>query len=284
MEFKNVIDMALSAKMFAFPLLGGTVPGKWSISLCTEFHMTNDSHLYRTEPTSGRLPLYEGKMIHQFTHQWGQPKYWLDEGEARQALLGKAKDTGQCLDYQTYRLGFRDIVASTNERTLIMTVLPPNVFCPHTMSLESSESGLSAQERLYLCSVMNSFVVDNWLRQGITSHLSFFFIYGTPVPRLTAGDPYFAPLVERAARLICTTPEFDDLAREVGIGSSAGGVTDAVERARLRAEIDGMVAHLYELTEAEFTHILGTFPLVSEDVKSAALQAYRDVGAGKISG
>jgi hypothetical protein len=57
-------------------------------------------------------------------------------------------------------------------------------------------------------------------------------------------------------------------------------VTDHVERGRLRAEIDGLVARLYGLTEAEFTHILGTFPLVSEPVKVAAQNAYRDVERG----
>jgi len=54
------------------------------------------------------------------------------------------------------------------------------------------------------------------------------------------------------------------------------------ERARLRAELDGLIAHLYGLTEAEFAHILGTFPLVAEPVKIAALNAYRDVERGLI--
>jgi hypothetical protein len=36
-----------------------------------------------------------------------------------------------------------------------------------------------------------------------------------------------------------------------------------------------MVAHLYGLTESEFAHILGTFPLVSADIKAGALAAYR---------
>lgn len=48
-------------------------------------------------------------------------------------------------------------------------------------------------------------------------------------------------------------------------------------RACLRAEIDAQVAHLYALTEPEFTHILGTFPLVAEETKSAALEAFRHV-------
>ena len=46
-------------------------------------------------------------------------------------------------------------------------------------------------------------------------------------------------------------------------------------RAKLRAEIDAQVAHLDALTEPEFTHILGTFPLVPEPVKVAALAAFR---------
>ena len=57
----------------------------------------------------------------------------------------------------------------------------------------------------------------------------------------------------------------------------------ASERQRLRAELDGLIAHLYGLTETEFAHILGTFALVAEPVKTAALTAWRDVAAGKIS-
>ncbi|HQI77752.1 MAG TPA: hypothetical protein PK384_14670, partial [Candidatus Latescibacteria bacterium] len=55
------------------------------------------------------------------------------------------------------------------------------------------------------------------------------------------------------------------------------------ERARLRAELDGIVAHIYGLTEEEFAHILRAFPLVPEATKTAALEAYRDVAAGRIT-
>jgi hypothetical protein len=61
------------------------------------------------------------------------------------------------------------------------------------------------------------------------------------------------------------------------------GATDPTERAKLRAELDGLVAHLYGLSEEEFTHILGTFPLVAEPSKIAALNAWRDVEEGLIS-
>ncbi len=62
---------------------------------------------------------------------------------------------------------------------------------------------------------------------------------------------------------------------------SAYGVTDATQHARLRAELDGLVAHLYGLSHDEFAHILTSFPLVADSVKTAALAAYRDVAAGK---
>lgn len=102
-----------------------------------------------------------------------------------------------------------------------------------------------------------------------------FHIYQLPVPRLTEGDRYFTDIVQRAAKLICTTPEFDELAQEVGLDSHTSGVTDETERAKLRAELDGMIAHLYGLTEEEFSYILTTFPIVTDTVKQATLEAYR---------
>jgi len=308
-EFQAEHDIQIAEKLSRFPLLGEEIKGTWNLSLAREFHMTDDSHLYKTEP-KGRLPLYEGKMIHQFDHQWGSPQYWLDESEARKELLRirlkkvqKLLTEGQIegavnpkdirLNYESYRLAFRDVSASTNERCMITTILPPKVFCPHTMSLETvyedkiidgqlslNVMSQSPKSRLFVVAIANSFIVDYLIRQKVTNHLSFFFVYTLPVPRLTAADPAFAPIVERAAQLICTTPEFDDLAAEVGLGSHQNGVTAPAHRAQLRAELDGLIAHVYGLTEAEFSHILATFPLVADSVKAAALGEYRRVGTG----
>ena len=278
MEFKQDIDIHIAEKMSHFPLLGETLPDTWNLKLTREFDMTNDSHLFKTEPAEGRLPLYEGKMIHQFTHRYALPKYWLDEKEARQALLKRGEvDKGQILDYQTYRLGFRDVARNTDIRTMIATILPPNLFCPHTMSLEKidKQPTISLKEKCYLLSIFNSFVFDRSIRDKVTSHLSFFYIYQTPIPRLKEGDKYFQEIVENAAKLICTTEEFEQLAKEVGIGSHKNGVTEEAERMAIRAKLDAIVAHLYELNLTEFQHILTTFPLVPESVKTATLKAYQ---------
>ena len=82
MEFKNETDVQIAEKMLRFPLLGEKMADKWNLALTQEFNMTNDSKLFRTSPGPGRLPLFEGKMFNQFTSQWGEPKYWLDNSEA----------------------------------------------------------------------------------------------------------------------------------------------------------------------------------------------------------
>ncbi|NMG09440.1 DNA methyltransferase [Brasilonema sp. UFV-L1] len=276
MEFKNEIDVRIAEKMLKFPLLGEKIEGKWNLVLCNEFHMTNDSHLFYKDFQTGRLPLYEGKMIHQFTHQWSKSQYWINELEARQALLGKQQETRQRLNYQKYRLAFREIARNTDARTIIANLLPVNVFANHKLFLSHlDKSTITYPELLYVCGLLNSFAFDFIARQRVTTSISMFIFYQLPIPRLTEGDRHFTDIIQRAAKLICTTKEFDELAQEVGLGSHKNGVTNESDRAKLRAELDGMIAHLYGLTEEEFAYILSTFPIVPDIVKEAALEAYR---------
>lgn len=72
------------------------------------------------------------------------------------------------------------------------------------------------------------------------------------------------------------------LGKSGGDAASTIGATDPVERAKLRAELDGLIAHLYGLTEDEFAYILTTFPLVPVPVKDAAYTAFRNVEKGLI--
>lgn len=312
MEFKSDLDVRIAEKMLKFPLLGEKIDGAWNLRLASEFNMTTDHRLFKTKPGQGRLPLYEGKMIWHFEHRLAEPRYWVEMEEADSVLRGARirnlkqqfkkqgiEDEAMLesliradqvpLDHHRYRFGFRDIAASTNERAMICTILPPHVFAGNTLNLLQPYDfdvgmegwkhtlSLDAAEQLFVVACFDSFIVDWLLRQKITSHLNMFYVYQVPVPRLGKSDRVVVPIAERAARLICTTPEFDSLAKEVGLAAHRQGATDPAERARLRAELDGLIAHLYGLTEAEFAHILTTFPLVAEPVKVAALNAYRDV-------
>ena len=81
---------------------------------------------------------------------------------------------------------------------------------------------------------------------------------------------------------MCATPEFDGLAKAVGFKGYQDSTTDPAERAKLRAELDGLIAHLYGLSEEEFVHILSAFPLVADAVKVDAHNAYRRVAKGLV--
>jgi hypothetical protein len=280
MEFRSHEDISIAIKIAQSPPLGKYLSNAWNVKFCQELNMTTDSHLFYQEPAKKRLRLYEGKMIHQFTHLFADARYWLDEKESRQSLMGKKViDSSQTLNYQHYRFAYRAIARSTDSRTLISTVIPKNVLCGHSLNVSTLEDGATA---LLVCALLNSFIFDFSLRQQVSANLTMFFIYQTSVPRLTKADRPFQKIVERASKLICTTPEFDDLAAEVGLGSHTNGITDEVQRAQLRAELDGIIAHLYNLTETEFAHILQTFPIVPEATKIMALNAYRDVERGLI--
>ncbi len=283
MEFNSSEDLAIAEKLLRHPLLGETVPDAWNIGFTAEFHMTNDSNLFHTTPGTGRLPLYEGKMIWQFRHGYAEPRYWVEEEEGRARLIGRTGDLGQKLDYQDYRLGFRDIARNTDTRTLISTIIPPTFHGNKIPTVKTYERGsclIGLQEQLVLCALLNSFVIDWVIRQKVTTTLNYFYMNQLPIPRLTATDTAFRPLIERAARLIGTAADFDALLAEV-FGASAThqthGITDPQERLTLRAQIDALVARLYDLTVPEFQHILTTFPLVDTATKSQTLNAYREL-------
>jgi len=312
LEFRSDLDLFIVTKMLRFPMLGETVAGSWNLRLTNEFHMTIDSKLFKPADAQGRWPLWEGKQFHQFDANYAAPRYWLDPVESKSKLrdarlraIARELKTRKLdlqvdpdaiqLDCDSYRLAFRDIARTTDARTMIAAVLPPGRFCPHTVSLESvyedkidgsgykSVARLDAQQRLYLLGLFNSLVFDWVIRQTVTTHVSFFIVYGVHAPRPDAEDTKLRAIAQRAARLTCTLAEFDSLGRAIGLRDHGDAAVDPVDRARLRAEIDGLVAHLYGLTDEEFLHILSTFPLVPEPEKVAAYNAYRDVARGLIT-
>ncbi|MGM9425033.1 Eco57I restriction-modification methylase domain-containing protein [Hydrogenophaga sp. MI9] len=284
LEFRSAADVSIVDKMLAFPALGEKREGVWNLKLTNEFHMTNDSKLFHTEPADGRLPLYEGRMIHQFTSDQAPPKYWIEETEGRASILGTKAKTAptEKLGYESARFAFREIARSTDARTMIASMLPPRVFANHKLMVGRPES-MSGPVALYVLGIVNSVTFDYLIRQQVASSISMYAFYQMPVPRLMETDLKLKAISARAARLVCTSPPFDELARQCGLESHREGAHDPSGRARLRAELDGLVAHLFGLNEEELAHIFKSFPLVPEPAKVAALNAWRDVKKGLIS-
>ena len=287
MEFKSALDVQWMSKAAQWPTLESPKSRFNKIAFTRETDPTSKPELFSDKAGNGLLPLIDGRNVHQFTHTFStEHRFWATEKNYRQ-YLGVSPMASELLDYRAYRLGFRKIARNTDERTMIATVIPPSFVTESFQTLKVvDENGcllVPYLDQLYLSAVFNSFVFDALIRLKVTANMNFYFVYGTQVPDIAVSDARFTTISSRAARLICTTPEFEDLAKSVGLKGHQGGAADPSERAKLRAELDGLVAHLYGLSEEEFTHILGTFPLVAEPVKVAALNAWRDVQKGLIS-
>jgi SAM-dependent methyltransferase len=268
MEFPSARAYAVCERIYADrPVLGDDLPSAWNLKLSQEIHSTNDRDIFNTERRG--LPLREGKHINQYDAFYSEPRFHIEERLGRSRILGgKAPDTGQRLAYQDHRLAHRRITGAVNERSMLACVLPKGTFCSDVAQTVCEVYPYDLT--LYLVAVFNSLVMDFLLRLKITNHADMHFVYSLPVPRLTAGNPYFDAIVPRAARLTCTRPEFAALWQEVmgGPWDPAVGATDPAERQALRDELDALVAHLYGLSRDDLAHILGTFPLTFPDTEA----------------
>ena len=66
----------------------------WGIRFSTMFHMSGDSGLFKDNGTADRLPLVEGKLIHQFDHRWAT---YTPSGDTRDMTLAEKQDPHSCV-------------------------------------------------------------------------------------------------------------------------------------------------------------------------------------------
>ncbi len=280
-ELNKQIDIHINERMLDFPLLGERIDHTWNVQLAqgSSFNRMKGAELGGPGPST--LPVYEGPMIEQFTYRFAPPRYWVNvQG---QTVFSRQLDQWKESGWNGYHLSFRNIASSSNTRTLIATVLPPNILVSNTITFASNS--LDADVLLFLTAIFNSFLADYFIRQRVSSiRITIPCVYQLPVPRLTKRDDFFLPIVKRAARLICTTDEFKDLWKRIvsDLGLLDAPAINSMEREQLRAELDGLIAYLYKITENDFSYILSSFPRVGNPIKIAAQNAYRDTERGLI--
>ncbi|WP_326574691.1 N-6 DNA methylase [Streptomyces sp. NBC_00481] len=233
------------------------------------------------------FPLYEAKMLHHYDHRWATydaegntgplaleekddsealvlPRYWVSEGDTPS---GKYDKNGEEIPVPGVRkrlaekgwshgflLGWRDICRSTDERSMISSLLPA-VGVGHLFLL-----ALSRLPEL-LVAVWSSFAFDFAARQNIGgTHLSFFTVKQLPVPtptQVSVHAPFIAP---RVLELAFTTTDMNGLATHLG-DTGAPFRWNQDRRQRIRAELDSLFFHLYGISREDADYILDTFPI-----------------------
>ncbi|MBT2788020.1 MULTISPECIES: N-6 DNA methylase [unclassified Halomonas] len=269
-------------------------PGQnpWGIRFMAMFHMSNDSHLFKTYKDLIRdgfelegnefiqgmerfVPLYESKMIQLYNHRNGD---FADSNHERAHILPLVpEDRLANRDYLTmpyywvssndvdnalkeigwsrkWFLAWRNVTDSrASARTLVTTAIP---FCGVGNSLPVYLP-LAAEPKAcaLLLANMSSLVVDYAARNKVGG-LNFNYFIFKQMPVL-APDYYtkkdFEYIIPRVAKLCCSSVDMAEFAKDLDCKVSE---TDSISKDKIQAELDAYYAKLYGLNRNELEFIL----------------------------
>jgi hypothetical protein len=269
------------------------------------FHMTNDSRLFmrRDELDSQgwypvehhmykkgeaiALPLYEGKMVQMYDHRaanvvvdpsnihrpaqpqpttlshhqdpkfYAQPQFWVVKSEVDTQFQGD------------WVIGFKDVTAPTNVRTMIAAVLPQAGFGNTVPILAVTANTNQSFEPLLLAN-LNSFALDFLARQKVQGqHLNLYIVEQLPMIRpeqfeTKMGKRKIADFIRgEVLRLSYTAWDLQAFARDLGYHGWPFA-WDENERRHRMARLDALFFRLYGIGREDAAYILEQFPIVRE--------------------
>ncbi|MCY3689902.1 MAG: restriction endonuclease [Gammaproteobacteria bacterium] len=289
----------------------------WPVKYLRMFDMTNDSHLFRTRPEleekesawpiggnrydspSGEwVPLYEGKMVQAFDHRAASivvnPANVHRPAQPAPATVEQQQDPDWLPHPQfhvpksetsfpeaAWMLGFKDVTAPTNVRSMIAAFIPC-AGAGNTLPILSLQAN-SARLLSLLLANLNAIVFDFVARQKIQGlHLNWFILEQLPVvpperyEDVRFGSKTAAEIVrEVVLELTYTAHDMAPFARDMGHMDEAGEALppfswDADRRLLLRAKLDALYFHLYGVTDRDdIRYIYSTFPIVQREEEKA---------------
>lgn len=281
----------------------------WPVKYSTMFHMTNDSHLFKTReeldkdecyPVPGNrlkkgeeewLPLYVGKMIHHYNHRAASVTVNEENLNVAASSLNTTpeqyKDPHFGIAPQYYveqshikfpeglewAIGFRDITNSTNERTMVSTIIPAypcNNKLPLLLPLEDDGVEDYKQFAPFLSANLASLAFDFVARKKIqATNLNWFIVEQLPVITPAAFEAKLGKITvgdfvrDCVLRLTYTAWDMQPFARDMGYEGDPFR-WDEEERRHLRARLDALFFMLYGIEEDDIRYILDTFPIVKK--------------------
>lgn len=258
-----------------------------------ELNMTSDKDLFIEEFREGLLPLFEGKMIHQFDANFSQATYFLEKAKFDERLkskeLSRAKKATQKelnpklikYDREFFRLGYRAVASDTNERTLIASLLPKNCGFGHSMFANAPKQYIVKDDEicmdivpyeriLFVLALFNSLVVDFIIRNMVQINVSKTYLERIPLPQPSdeeiQNNEIYKTLAKNALLLQLYNDKnhhFDELKQEFSIKNEEIPKTKKAYDI-LRAKNDLLVKELYGLSDDEFSYMISTFKVLNE--------------------
>jgi len=309
--FRTQRDAQITRRIYEqFPILHkeGEEP-VWPVKYYTMFHMTNDSHLFKTReelekdgfyPVAGNrlkrgeeecVPLYEGKMVQAFDHRAAnvvvnlenlnrpaQPEATTLEQHSNSKWYPNSQfwvSTSELPGKYPFHwfLGFKDVTAPTNMRSMIAAVIPlagvGNTY-PVLLPITGQNELFKSMAALMLAT-LDSLAFDFVARQKIQGqHLNWFIVEQLPViPPENSDEPIGKTTVgdlvrDHVLRLTYTAHDMAPFARDMGYDGEPF-IWDEEERRHLRARLDALFFILYNIDRDDAAYILDTFPIVKKN-------------------
>jgi hypothetical protein len=291
MEFRSPRDYELGKKIRGTHALLGSLDYRFR----RELHLTGDARFLHKvgikKLTSGEMPLLEGKSIFQYDAKYSLPSWFVVESEVRSELLRKEvfriadfvrdsetktfegkplPDTRDALEkgieavfqkrefrlhYEFERLAYREVGSSTNERTLIASILPARACFSHKLMYltpcryslgpkgKLQQDEVPFENALVLLTLMNSLTLNFYVRSKVSTGVSVHHLYELPIPGL---KPATHNRLAAGADKLLNNPR------------------DVKERAALEVYI---AREVYGLSFDDWQHLTGTFTFGSGATK-----------------
>jgi hypothetical protein len=223
---------------------------------------------------SGFWPVYKGESFDIWTPDTGEYYAFADPDVVNPWLYAKRLRSGKSrrdsahaefspayrqgngtLACHSPRIAFRDATNRTNQRTLIVCLVPPRVFIGNQAPYLLWPRG-DHKDQAFLLGVLSSIPLDWYARRFVETHVNYFTFNPLPVPRPLRGDKRWQSVVALAGRLAAPDRRFASWAKAVGVEH---GLMQDGEKQDMIAELDAVVAHLYRLSEKQLVHIFETF-------------------------
>ncbi|WP_336021525.1 Eco57I restriction-modification methylase domain-containing protein [Halobellus salinisoli] len=286
----------------------------WDIETFRGLNQAREAEYLFEKEEYGSYPIYGGRNIYQFVHDrtffdLDGPSYWgVSEDEDKPSAKTRIRERelrelerrfadvivdspevsfgdGTTLDqnevpmpFDEYRIAYRDVASSHNERTVIASVIPPDVVClntlhtihPYDWRRQEHQIGTTTPDSLFrstyhpkelfcLLGFLNSIPFDYLIRTKVETHLSDYLIKESQVPRLTNNTPWFDLIWESAAQLNCYGDSFASLRDDLNITP----LYDEAERRTTQAIIDASVFRAYGFKDSDIVRsVIDSFQMV----------------------
>ncbi len=174
------------------------------------------------------------------------------------------------LDERTpkWLMGWRDIVRSTDERTLIATVFPRSGV-GNTINLIL---GVTEKYRLLFISNLSCLVFDYFTRQKVGGiHLNHFYFKQLPILQPDLYSCNVIKIIKNYTEQLLATSR-----NMASVLSAEYHPWNNEERAILRAELDALYARLYGLTREELMFILDPSSVMGDDYPSKTFSGLKN--------